>query len=92
MVLNKAMAPSSKLAMEERVSDEVVVKGLHAVQVHQLYRAMDFLLESADEVQRSVFTTVANLFNLEARERHGASWARSSRDSRWVSTEARPAR
>jgi hypothetical protein len=26
---------------------------------------MDFLLESAEEIQRSVFSAVANLFNLE---------------------------
>lgn len=65
MVLNRAMAPSSKLAMEDWVFGEVTVKGLPSVEVHQLYRAMDFLLESADEVQRGVFSSVANLFNLE---------------------------
>ena len=65
MVLNRAMAPSSKLAMEDWVLSEVTVKGLPHVEVHQLYRAMDFLLESAEEVQRNVFSAVANLFNLE---------------------------
>ena len=65
MVLNRAMAPSSKLAMEDWISDEVTVRGLPGVEVHQLYRAMDFLLESAEEVQRNVFSAVANLFNLE---------------------------
>jgi transposase len=65
MVLNRAMAPSSKLAMEDWVSGEVTVKGLPTVEVHQLYRAMDFLLESAEEIQRNVFSAVANLFNLE---------------------------
>ena len=65
MVLNRAMAPSSKLAMEDWISDEVTVRGLPGVEVHQLYRAMDFLLESAEEVQRNVFSAVANLFNLQ---------------------------
>jgi hypothetical protein len=65
MVLNRAMAPSSKLAMEDWVSGEVTVEGLPYVEVHQLYRAMDFLLESAEEIQRNVFSAVANLFNLE---------------------------
>jgi len=65
MVLNRAMAPPSKLAMEDWVSGEVTVKELPCVEVHQLYRAMDFLLESAEEIQRNVFSAVANLFNLE---------------------------
>lgn len=65
MVLNRAMAPSSKSAMEDWVSNEVELKGLPSVEVHQLYRAMDFLLESAEEIQRNVFSAVANLFNLE---------------------------
>ena len=65
MTLNRAMAPSSKLAMEGWIADEVCVKGLPSVEVHQLYRAMDFLLESADEIQSNVFSSVANLFNLE---------------------------
>jgi hypothetical protein len=65
MTLNRAMAPSSKLAMEGWIADEVSVRGLPAADSHQLYRAMDFLLGSADEVQRNVFSSVANLFNLE---------------------------
>ena len=65
MVCNRAMAPSSKLAMEDWVRDEVYIKCLPDVEVHQLYRAMDFLLESEAEVQRGVFSAVANLFNLE---------------------------
>ena len=65
MVLNRAMAPSSKLAMEDWVAEEVAVTGLPSVEVHQLYRAMDFLLESAEEIQRNVFSAVANLFDLE---------------------------
>jgi transposase len=51
--------------MEDWVSGEVTVKELPCVEVHQLYRAMDFLLESAEEIQRNVFSAVANLFNLE---------------------------
>ena len=31
----------------------------------QLYRAMDFLLDAHDEIQREVFWSVRNLFNLE---------------------------
>lgn len=59
------VAGAVKLAMEDWISDEVEVRGLPVVKMHQLYRAMDFLLESAAEVQRNVFSAVANLFNLE---------------------------
>lgn len=65
MVADRALAPSSKLAMEHWVSQEVTIPGLPTVDVHQLYRAMDFLLESAEDLQKEVFFTVANLLNLE---------------------------
>lgn len=65
MVANRALAPSSKLAMESWVADEVYIEGLPKVEVHQLYRAMDFLLEAAEEIQQEVFFSVASLFNLE---------------------------
>lgn len=65
LVANRALDPGSKLAVESWISDEAHVEGLSEVDVHQLYRAMDFLLEAHDEIQRKVFWSVANLFNLE---------------------------
>jgi transposase len=65
LVANRALAPSSKLALEHWVAHEVFIEGLARVEVHQLYRAMDFLLEAADEIQHNVFFSVAHLFNLE---------------------------
>lgn len=65
MVANRALDPGSKLAMEHWVANEVWIEGLPEVEVHQLYRAMDFLLEAHDEIQRDVFYSVANLLNLE---------------------------
>jgi transposase len=65
MVANRALDPGSKLAVESWVADEAHVDGLPEVDVHQLYRAMDFLLEAHDEIQREVFWSIANLFNLE---------------------------
>lgn len=65
LVANRALDPGSKLAVESWLEDEAHVDGLGEVDVHQLYRAMDFLLEAHDEVQREVFWSVANLFNLE---------------------------
>jgi transposase len=65
MVANRALAPDSKLGVEHWVADEAYIDGLPEVEVHQLYRAMDFLLSAHDEVQREVFYQVSNLFNLE---------------------------
>jgi hypothetical protein len=65
LVANRALDPGSKLSLESWVSDEVFIDGLSGVEVHQLYRAMDFLLEAHDEIQREVFWQVSNLFNLE---------------------------
>lgn len=65
MVANRALAPRSKLAVEEWVAQEVVIPGLEQVPVQHLYRAMDFLLEAGEGLQQSVFFSVADLLNLE---------------------------
>lgn len=65
MVANRALDPASKLSIEEWVAHDVVVTDLNKVEVHQLYRAMDFVLESANDLQEQVFWSVANLLNLE---------------------------
>lgn len=65
LVANRALAPSSKLVVEEWVRDDVVIPGLEEVPVQQLYRAMDFLLGHQEEVQWHVYTAVADLLNLE---------------------------
>lgn len=65
LVANRAVAPCSKLAMEDWVAKDVVVPGLPAVGSEQLYRAMDFLLGANEAVQKAVFFEVASLLNLE---------------------------
>ena len=65
MVANRALAPCSKLGLEHWVANKVHISGLDEVEVHQLYRAMDFLLEADEKIQHDVFFSVANLFNLE---------------------------
>lgn len=65
MVANRALAPASKLALEGWVGQEVYIDQLPGVEVHQLYRAMDFLLEASEEIQQEVFWSIANLLNLE---------------------------
>jgi hypothetical protein len=65
LVANRALAPSSKLAAAEWISHDVHVAGLPAVSDDACYRAMDWLHEVKDELERQVFGQVANLLNLE---------------------------
>ena len=65
MVANRALAPSSKLYLEHWVSEEAYISGLEKVESQQLYRAMDFLLEASEKIQKNVFFKVAHLYNLE---------------------------
>jgi transposase len=65
LVANRALAPRSKLGMERWVGRKVHIDGLEGVQSHTLYRAMDFLVDHGEEIQRSVFFSVATLLNLE---------------------------
>ena len=65
LVANRALAPWSKLGLERWVGRNALIEGLEEVQVHNLYRAIDFLVEHADELQRTVFFSVASLLNLE---------------------------
>jgi len=79
MVAHRALAPGSKLSLEDWVGGEVYIEGLPEVEVHQLYRAMDFLLEANEEIQRDVFFSVADLYNLEC---DLCSWIRPRRTLR----------
>jgi len=65
LVSNRALDPRSKLAIESWVGRKVWIDGLDEVSVHALYRAMDFLAENEEEIQRTVFFSVATLLNLE---------------------------
>ena len=65
MVANRALNPSSKLAIEDWVEDKVFIPGINSVESKQLYRSMDFLLECKEELELKVFDSVAHLMNLE---------------------------
>ena len=65
LVAQRSVNPGSKLSVESWAHEDVHIDGLDQVDVQQLYRAMDFLLEAHDEIQRDVFWSVSNLFNLE---------------------------
>src|SRR5690606_39849977 len=50
---------------ETWVREQVAIPGLGEIPLQQLYRAMDFLLEVHEELQREVYYAVADLLNLE---------------------------
>ena len=51
MVANRALAPSSKLAIEQWAAEEVFLGDHQPLQVQHFYRAMDFLLEHSEAIQ-----------------------------------------
>lgn len=65
LVAGRALHPSSKLALERWVGEHVYIEGLEEISVHTLYRAMDFLIKHDEEIQHTVFYSVATLLNLE---------------------------
>lgn len=65
MVANRALNPSSKLAMEEWVEKDVFIEDLNSVDSHKLYRAMDFLHEVNEKLEYKIFDKLCHLFNME---------------------------
>ena len=65
LVANRALAPSSKLAAARWASEDVLITGLDVTSDDACYRAMDWLLEIKDELEKKVFDNLANLLNLE---------------------------
>jgi transposase len=64
MVANRALAPSSKLAIEQWAAEEVYLGKHEPLQVQHFYRAMDLLLEHEEDIQQQVFWATASLLNL----------------------------
>ena len=66
MVANRALDPCSKHALPDWLEASVAAAGVPADTYDEaLYRAMDLLLGAEDELQRAVFFSTADLFNLE---------------------------
>jgi Transposase DDE domain len=65
LVANRALAPSSKLAAARWASEDVLIAGLPVISDDACYRAMDWLLEIRDELEKKVFDNLAHLLNLE---------------------------
>ena len=65
LIANRALSPSSKLAASRWVGEDVHIAGLPEVGDDACYRAMDWLLEVQEALEREVFHAVADLLNLE---------------------------
>jgi Transposase DDE domain len=65
LVANRALAPSSKLAAARWISEDAWISGLPDASDDACYRAMDWLLEVKDELEKEIFGQVADLLNLE---------------------------
>ncbi len=67
LVANRALDPMSKLAALEWAQHDVWLPGIGELgeDPQIFYRAMDFMLDCDDEVQREVFFAVSDLLNLQ---------------------------
>ena len=66
MVANRTSEPSSKLYCREQwLPEEVFLPGKEKLELHHLYRAMDFLEAHKEQVEREVFFHMADLMNAD---------------------------
>ena len=65
LVANRALDASSKLAAAGWVGRDVHIDGLPEVSDDACYRAMDWLIEIAPELEKQVFWQIATLLDLE---------------------------
>ena len=65
LTANRALAPSSKLAAARWVSEDVLVSGLGTTSDDACYRAMDWLLEVREPLEKAVFDAAAEVLGLE---------------------------
>lgn len=64
MTPNRVLAPSSKLALEKSVKNNVCTDGLNKVQIHRVYSTIDVLIENYERVQGRAFFSTASFLNL----------------------------
>jgi hypothetical protein len=65
LIANRALAPSSKLAASRWISEDAEIPGLDSATDGACYRAMDWLLEIRDDLEKRVFDSLVTLLNLE---------------------------
>jgi hypothetical protein len=65
LAANRALAPSSKLAAARWASEDVLIAGLPTTSDDACYRAMDWLLEIRQPLEKAVFDRAAEVLDLE---------------------------
>ncbi|MFB6358318.1 MAG: IS1634 family transposase [Thiohalorhabdaceae bacterium] len=66
MVANRACAPASKLYCHEQwLKEDTYIPGARDLELHQLYRAMDFLEANKEAIEETIYFQVADLLNLD---------------------------
>ena len=66
MVANRACAPSSKLYCHEQwLAEDVRIEGCESLELHHLYRAMDFLEAHKEALEERLYFRMADLLNLD---------------------------
>ena len=66
MVANRACALSSKLYCHEQwLAEDVRIEGCESLELHHLYRAMDFLEAHKEELEQGLYFRIADLLNLD---------------------------
>jgi Transposase DDE domain len=65
LVANRALAPSSKLAAARWTSEDVLIAGLPQTTDDACYRAMDWLLQVREQLEKAVFDQAAEVLGLE---------------------------
>lgn len=65
LVAGRILDHSSKLSLEHWIENLAYVRGLASVDVHSLYRVMDFMFESGERIQQSIFKSVAKNAKLD---------------------------
>ena len=66
LVANRALAPSSKLAAARWASEDVLIAGLPQTTDDACYRAMDWLLQIREQLEKQVFDRASEVLGLEA--------------------------
>jgi hypothetical protein len=66
LVANRACAPSSKLyCYEQWLQEDVRLSGTQDLELHHLYRAMDFLEAYKDAIEEAIYFRLADLLSLD---------------------------
>jgi hypothetical protein len=65
MVANRCLAPQSKLGCYERWKEDIYFPEGKTIELHHLYRAMDFLDEHKEKIEEALYWRLADLLSMD---------------------------